>query len=49
MRERLAGIQEHEQSLRQVTVLFMDVVGLTDLARANPDTAYTQRSAGCSG
>ena len=33
MRERLAGIQEHEQSLRQVTVLFMDVVGSTALSR----------------
>lgn len=33
MRERLAGIHEHEQSLRQVTVLFMDVVGSTALSR----------------
>jgi predicted ATPase/class 3 adenylate cyclase len=33
MRERLAGILEHEQSLRQVTVLFMDVVGSTALSR----------------
>ena len=33
MRERLAGIREHEQSLKQVTVLFMDVVGSTSLSR----------------
>jgi len=33
MRERLAGLQENEQSLRQVTVLFMDVVGSTALSR----------------
>jgi class 3 adenylate cyclase len=33
MRERLARIGEHEQSLRQVTVLFMDVVGSTALSR----------------
>ena len=33
MRERLSGIQEHEQTLRQVTVLFMDVVGSTALSR----------------
>lgn len=33
MRERLAGIQDHDQSLRQVTVLFMDVVGSTALSR----------------
>ena len=33
MRVRLAGLVEHEQSLRQVTVLFMDVVGSTALSR----------------
>ena len=33
MRECLASIQQHEQSLRQVTVLFMDVVGSTALSR----------------
>ena len=33
MRVRLAGFVEHEQSLRQVTVLFMDVVGSTALSR----------------
>lgn len=33
IRDRLAGIVEHEQSLRQVTVLFSDVVGSTALSR----------------
>lgn len=33
MRVRLAGLVEHEQSLRHVTVLFMDVVGSTALSQ----------------
>ncbi|MDM0117027.1 adenylate/guanylate cyclase domain-containing protein [Variovorax sp. J22R133] len=33
MLERLAGVVEHDQSLRQVTVLFTDVVGSTALSR----------------
>ena len=42
MRERLAGIQEHEQTLRQVTVLFMDVVGSTALSRQlDPEDVHT--------
>ena len=41
MRERLAGIREHEQSLRQVTVLFMDVVGSTALShRLDPEEIH---------
>ena len=42
MLERLAGIQEHEQSLRQVTVLFVDVVGSTALSRQlDPEDIHT--------
>ena len=42
MRERLAGIREHEQSLRQVTVLFMDVVGSSALSRRlDPEDIHT--------